>query len=120
MKYSVSYDPDSDCVFGCIEGNFDLQGAVDFAKEVVNVTSSNNCKRFLNDLRKTQLKLSTLELYGTSRMLDEMGLNRQTKRAFVINELTGDLKFFETASIDYGHIVKVFDDYDKAFRWLGL
>jgi hypothetical protein len=107
-------------VIGCIEGNLDLRGVVDFAKEVVNVTSSNNCKRFLNDVRKAQLRLSTFDLYGTCRTLDEMGLNRQTRRALVINELTEDWRFFETASINYGHIVKVFDDYDEAVRWLGL
>ena len=129
MRYSVHYDSKYDCVFARIEGEIEMKELDDFAKEVVKQTSEHDCRRLINDLRKAQVKLSTLELYELPHFIEGAGLDRLCKRAVVVSQDFDDYRFFENISRRRGHLVEIFADSDKfsifrdmekAKEWLGL
>ena len=129
MSYNVFYDSERDCVFVSIEGDFDIEQAKELAQEVVKQTSTHNCRRLINDLRKANSKFSTIEIYDLPTYLSEAGLDRLCKRALLVSKDFDDYKFFENVSSNQGHLVEVFADSDessgfqtveKAEEWLGL
>jgi len=129
MAYKVAYNPDEDCVHGSIEGDVDLVMVRRYAKEIMKQLSAHNCLRFLNDVRKASVKLSTVDIYDLPAWIEEAGMNRSCKRALLVARDFNDYEFFETVSRNHGHLVKVFADSNntgifhdiaKAREWLGL
>ncbi|MHC4243534.1 MAG: hypothetical protein ACYS3N_16910 [Planctomycetota bacterium] len=129
MSYNVYYDSERDCVFASMEGDIDIKQAKEFAHEATKLISAHNCRRLLNDLRKANMKLSTIEIYDLPTYISDAGLDRLCKRALVVSQDFEDYKFFENVSSNHGHLVEVFADsdefsifqnVDKAQDWLGL
>ena len=129
MSYNVYYDSERDCVFASMEGDIDINEVKEFAQEVVKQTTAHDCRRLLNDLRKANFKLSTIEIYDLPTYISDAGLNRLCKRALIVSQNFEDYKFFENVSSNHGHLLKIFTDSDefsifrkveKAEEWLGL
>ncbi|MHC4532978.1 MAG: hypothetical protein ACYS6K_03410 [Planctomycetota bacterium] len=129
MSFNVYYDSERNCVFVSIEGDFDMEQAKELAQEAVKQATAHNCKRLLNDLRKANVKLSTIEIYDLPAYISDAGLDRLCKRALIVSQDFDDYKFFENVSSNQGHLVEVFADsdefsifrnVDEAQDWLGL
>jgi hypothetical protein len=129
MSFNIYYDSERDCVCASIEGDFDMEQAKELAQEAVKQINAHNCGRLINDLRKANLKLSTIEIYDLPTYLLEAGLDRLCKRALIVSKDFDDYKFFENVSSNQGHLVEVFADsnessgsqiVEKAQEWLGL
>jgi hypothetical protein len=112
-----------------MEGDIDIEKVKELAQEVVKQTSAHNCRRLLNDFRKANVKLSTIEIYDLPTYFSEAGLDRLCKRALIVSRDFDDYKFFENVSSNLGHLLEVFVDSDeptvfqsvkKAHEWLGL
>jgi len=113
MPYEVRYDAKSDCVCGCVEGDIDKETAEAYAVDIVKVLREHNCLRFLNDMRKASLRLSTMELYELPIFIEEIGFDRLCRRAAVVSQDFEDYRFFETVSRNHGHLVEIFSDSNK-------
>ncbi|MHC4728406.1 MAG: hypothetical protein ACYS17_14390 [Planctomycetota bacterium] len=129
MSFNVYYDSERDCVFVSIEGDFDIEQAKQLAQVAVKQINTHNCKRLINDLRRANLKFSTIEIYELPTYLLNAGLDQLCKRALIVSKDFDDFRFFENVSFNNGHLVKVFVDSDessnfesaeKAKEWLGL
>ena len=59
-----------------------------------------------------------------ARMYDELGLDRRELRIAVVVPATGNVRymvdFYETACLNRGWLVKIFDRHDAAIAWLGI
>ncbi len=133
MAYTVTYDPDEDCVHASIEGEVGLALAQRYAQEIIKQLRAHHCPRVLNDMRKASIKLSTVDIYDLPAWIEEAceeaGVNYFCKRALLVSRNFNDYKFFETVSRNHGHLLEVFADSEKtgifrdmakAYEWLGL
>jgi hypothetical protein len=118
MNYGLSYDEANKIIIGRIEGKVDAVLVKKMAVEVSEMFQKYNCNKILNDLREANLTKSIFDIYNIPRIINDSGIPVLSKRAIVVKEKTSDFKFLETASINVGHRLKIFTDYDMALDWL--
>lgn len=118
MKISVTYDEVHNCLYGKAVGAFEPKHVKEYGDEILRVARIHNCKRFLNDMREADLRLSITDLYYASAEAMIGEFDRTWKRALIVKELTKEIEFYEITATNKGLIIKVFDNYDEALKWL--
>ncbi len=118
MPYEIKYDADLECMMCRVFGELQASELPGFAADVIALLDKHNCVRVLNDLRKVDLRLSTMAIYNIPELVAGAGLQPNVKRAIVFRKDAEDYEFFETVSINQGQFVRVFTDFDKALTWL--
>jgi hypothetical protein len=118
MAFKVHYDKKSNCVIGTFRGTLGMMSMKEYAREIMKVASKNNCTSFLNDLRNTEVNISTFDLYFIPETLHNMGFMRWWKRAIVASKQLEDYYFFELTAQNRGCYVKIFEDIDEAMKWV--
>lgn len=118
VKSSVCYDTENDCIVGNLVGEVTMKTLMTYVTTISEACEENNCKRFLNDISKSELKLSTVELYYLPRMAVKGAFNHSWKRAILLNERNRDVDFYEITAINQSLNIKVFTDRDEAIEWL--
>lgn len=113
MAYQVIYDPEADCVHGCIEGEVDLALVHEYGKEIIRQLRAHHCRCFLNDMRAAWGRLSTVDIYDLPAWIEEAGMDRSCQRALLVARDFDDYAFFETVSRNHGQLVQVFADTQK-------
>jgi hypothetical protein len=114
----MCYDQENECIMASMEGDVDMNLLREFVKSMTQELENNNCNKMLNDVRKINLKLSTLEIYNLPKFIMEAGIKQTCKRALVVNNDFDDVSFFETVSLNQAQYVKIFQDPDEALSWL--
>jgi len=120
---SVAYDEADDFIRVVIRGSVDLPLIESLRSQAMQLVLAHNCVRVLADLRAADSAISTVEIFDqpqrTADDLANIGLTTtQFWRAFVIEEESEDIRFFETVATNRGHSVKVFRNLDDAKDWL--
>jgi hypothetical protein len=118
MTFSVHYDSKTEIALCSITGKIDSKVIDPFIREVLNLLSKHDCKRFLIDLRSAKLGISTIAIYQIPEMLNAVGIPRLGKRAVIVSTDLEDYAFLETVSVTRGYKVKIFIDPDEAKDWL--
>jgi hypothetical protein len=118
MPYSAMYDAETECLMCRITGDIDPSLMEAITNEAVSLQKKHGYKRVLHDLREANVTLSTLDLYFLPRRIEAAGLGRRVKRALVVSGEAKDATFFETASVNLGHQVRIFGDPEQAKHWL--
>ncbi len=118
MPYTIEYDKKIDCIYTSMTGEVDLDTVREYRLDVAQVLQDNNCQRILNDLRQAKLIIPLADMYSFPREVGEGFVGLFPKRALVYRNDEIMLQFFEVTSRNQGLSVRVFDDYDKAKRWL--
>ena len=118
MDFEITYDPEMKCVVGKLNGIMDTQTVRIYVKEISAVAKKHNCKKFINDLREAEIKLSITDLYNAPKEVTTDEFDRTWKRAIVVKERTDSISFFETTSRNQGFQVKIFDNIEEALEWL--
>jgi len=77
-----------------------------------------NCYKCLIDFRNKNLIFSTTGPFSRSKILKEYKASRRIKFAWLIDEITEDVKFYQTVLVNRGWQVHMFTDYDQAIAWL--
>jgi hypothetical protein len=112
-----------------MEGDIDIETVTEFGKEAGKLLSKHGCKRILNDARKANVKLSTLEIHDLPQFIETAGVDPLCKRALIVSQDFDDYKFFENVSLLKGHMLGIFADTEtfsifrsaeEARDWLGL
>jgi len=118
MTFRIDYDQEHDVVICRFTGVFGLQEADRYAAMISSVSAEHHCKRTLIDGRTGELGLSTLDLYDLPKRMESLGIDRTWKRALVVDTHIDDLRFYEDVCTNRGFGVRVFEDPDKAMKWL--
>lgn len=118
MKISVVYDEKHNCLIGKWIGAFELKHVEEYGDEILSLAKIHKCKRFLNDMREADIKLSITDLYYASAEATTGEFDRTWKRALVVKEKTKEIEFYEITASNKGIIIKIFDDYNEALEWL--
>jgi hypothetical protein len=119
MEFNVNYDQEHDYLVASYEGVLNFEMMKECVREIVKKAQENNCKRLLNDLRKAKITDDTIAIFKTPEAMEIEGIDRTWKRAVVVDEqYWGEFRFFETVSVNRGHQVKLFMEFDDAIIWL--
>ncbi len=118
MEYTVSYDPESECVLGSIEGEITPDVILAYVQELARVTRSSRCDRVLHDYRKAVLRLSTLLIHKIPQLYQTAGLSFLCRRALLVSRDLEDYQFYETTATNQGQIIQVFTEIEEARAWL--
>lgn len=118
MSYTVDFDAETGIAYIRFFGQLDRAAAPQVVGELVRLIRERACRAVVNDLRDTDLKLSAVDLFEISRLVDRSRLAGSVPRAVIVggkHELAG---FYETVNANLGHRVRVFTDPDEARGWL--
>ena len=123
MSHSIIYDPEAHVIEIEIQGDLTLNVVREIVSEAVQVAKEKNCFLILNDMRKAVMKLSTLEIYESPKIMSDTSASSglmmyKFKRAFVVAKDLEDYKFFETVTANRAQYAKLFFDIDEAKKWL--
>ncbi len=119
MEFNVTYNKEYNYLIAEVMGDMVNESLMGFGEEMMKMAKTHDCSRVLSDLRKANIKLSVLKLHEIPNTLNKKGfLNIISKRAVLIKEMTSDMKFYETTSVNQFSRIKVFTDYDEALTWL--
>lgn len=118
MKYEVTYNEEYNCLIGKYTGDLTIEFVKEYVQEIANLATLHNCKRFINDLREANIKISVANFYNAPKIVSINMFDRTWKRAIIVRKKTDELNFFETTSLNQGFQVKIFLDLKDALEWL--
>ena len=118
MGYELIFDDERKILVGRVMGKLEPSLVQQMAAELANMIQKHRCTKMLNDLREVEFPSSVYDIYNIPRLIGQAGVPLGCKRALLVNELAGDFRFLETASINIGHQVRIFSDMDEAVAWL--
>lgn len=78
-------------------------------------------KLYLGDCLKLEHAVTLFNIYDLIRLLESLSLERDLKEAILLPlapAAGADLKFYETAALNRGYNVRVFNDRAEALSWL--
>ena len=119
MECNFEYDPESDCLISRCQGDITIRFLRDYKIEVLNKAQKHDCMCVLNDFRDMELEMTIGEIYEWQKIIMIEGLDHKWRRAIVVKDKhMDDVKFYETASVNWGYRVKVFAEFEDAINWL--
>ena len=119
MSFTVEFDAATGGICVRISGQLDRTSIHPIVEAVARLMREHACRAVINDLRDTDLRLGTVDLFEISRLVERSGFAANVPRATIVkntHELAG---FYETVNANLGHRVRVFTDMDEARAWIG-
>lgn len=98
--------------------NDDLLYSLNKGLELMNESGIN---LFLADCREMTAAHSILDIFTKVQMYLDKGISKDIKEAVILpesSETADKIKFYETACLNRGFRVKVFNEKDEALNWL--
>jgi len=117
-RFDVRFNPKYGCLIGKFEGLMDVEAMQKYIKRVIAVGGEFYCKRFLNDMRNGDTQFAKPTIYDMCGMLHAIGMDRSWIRAIVVKGKHEDCEMFEELARSAGYAVRLFEDTDKALKWL--
>ncbi len=123
MTHLVTYNRELGMIETRAQGKLMLSEAKEIISEIAQIALEQNCFLCLGDYRKATIEMSTLQVYDIPRILSDIvvsfGLHpSKFKRAIIAKESLIDYQFFETVTMNIGQNIRLFQDIDKAKKWL--
>ncbi|MCC7119568.1 MAG: hypothetical protein IT310_13670 [Anaerolineales bacterium] len=123
MSHTVTYNATLHILEVEVRGQLSLGEAKELIAEIVRTGVENDCFLCLSDYRQMSLNLSTLQIYDVPNIIadtsSQLGVPAQRfKRAIVVAKDLEDFRFYETVTVNNGHNVRMFQDFDEARTWL--
>jgi len=119
MKYRIQFHSKRGYVKTVVNETITSGLGEQIAEETVKIAQENNSNLLLIDVRKVNIEANAHEIYDLlGRLGDKGNLSRPHMLAFVVAEDIDDPEFFETALVDTGCDVRVFDRLKDAEEWL--
>jgi len=120
MEHNFEFDNDADICTVYITGTFTRPGdAVEIEHVVINLHNVLGCGRFLIDMTNAHIVSTTIDTFEAGNPPAEISkILRALRVAVLYSELTEDHRFLETVAVNRGFTLYVFDENDKAVKWL--
>ena len=118
MNFDITYNPEINCLIGKVTGDLDIDTVKEYVRKISSMAEKHDCKRFINDLREANIRLSIANFYNAPNLVSGKVFDRTWERAILVKKKTDKLSFFETTSLNQGFHVKVFESFDEALEWL--
>lgn len=123
MTHTVTHNPALGVIETVAQGNLTSSEAKEIISEITQIAVEKDCFLCLRDYRKATIEMSTLEIYDIPKTLSgivtSFGVRPSMfKRAIIAEKSLIDYQFFETATLNMGQYIKLFQDIDEAKKWL--
>lgn len=121
MKWKIEYLHNAGIIFTVVTGNVTTAGINELSVEQLDIAKKHTSVRFLSDYRNASIGVSIHEIYDLPQMLRELGQTSKERFAVIYavdSPDTSGFRFLETRCFNTCLDLKVFTDYDAAFRWL--
>lgn len=121
MPWTIGYEPEIEALSVSIEGAFTLEAARRLTRDVLARAIEHSTPRFLVDVSALGRPLSTLEILFMVKDYEVAGVGRDSRIAVLLpGEASAreDIRFYQTAALNRGYSVQVFDEKPRAVAWL--
>ena len=123
LQEIVEYDSKNAILYARYIGDVVLDDIYASQEAQARAIKKYNCNRILIDARNTNILISTIEysyIADLSRKnYSKRGIDvRNLLRAFLVDELSENLEFFETVTFNQGLNIRVCTDKAEAIQWL--
>jgi hypothetical protein len=110
----------TDFIIATPDGVLNLEKSKDLLRNITDTSEGHGDFHILVDFRKTDIKLSTVEIWEICKELSKYGETFKRKIAIVVRE-DGNfekVQFFELCAINRGFKINPFTDFEEAIMWL--
>lgn len=123
MVHTIFYNPETHIIEVKITGDLDNSDTDEIISAIVQTAMENNCFLCLADYRHAVLNLSTFQIFEVPEKISQAFAQFEIhpvklKRAIVVANNLKDFYFYETATLNSGQNIKLFQDIDEAKKWL--
>lgn len=118
MSYHIEYREERGYIYVVFDGFLDIHVFQSMAREVGRLIQDTGCDRILSDMRKSTLDEGVGDVYFMPKQALAAGVSRSVRRALVVSAPVSDYCFLETVFVNQGNVVKVFEDFGEAEKWL--
>ena len=101
-----------------LSGTIDYTSAYDITEEAIRIAAAHDLKRFLYNLRSTQLDMTTIELYSLPRKFPSSRFHRIAALIGENEEMSDDMRFLENVERNIGIEMQLCTNEKEAFDWL--
>ncbi len=105
-------------IHGTLYGHVNANIWTEFFRKMLISKTVHMTRALLVDLRQARVPLSSLEVYELPPILQSVGINGQNRMAFLFQELSYELDFYETVLRNQGFTAQLFADFEQAKSWL--
>ena len=105
-------------IHGTLCGHVNTNIWTEFFHKMLVSKTVHRTKALLVDLRQARVPLGVFEIYELPPILERVGINGQNRMAFLFQELSYDLDFYETVLCNQGFTAQLFVDFEQAILWL--
>jgi len=102
-------------------GTMNYEQIVQMSSEGIQAGKKHGINKYLIDNRDIAPDLSLRDISNLPKAFNEQGLGSWNKVAVVFSPRSTkkeNLTFFETASFNYGFLIRIFTDKNQAIEWL--
>jgi hypothetical protein len=122
MPWSVEYDSELGIVSVCYRGRVTDGDFREATVKAIGLAKANNTNRFLIDDSQYEGGATVLGLYDLSDLYEDLQVDRTSRGALILpssgTEPGKDARFYETVCRNRGWNVQVFQEREKAIKWL--
>jgi hypothetical protein len=121
MGWNIGVSERESIVHAVISGEITMGVVRRIISEGMEMANKHGVSKFLADLRAVTSRVSTVQIYLLPKLLDALGVGRDSRVALVISEdfkQEDDCKFYQTVSGNQGFVVGLFHEPDRARQWL--
>ena len=121
MDWSITVPEGDGIVEAVVSGEFTMERAREMITAGLELGARYRTNRFLTDAREVISDVSTVQIYLLPKVLEALGLSRESRTALVIPEAPEreeDFRFYQTVAANQGYSVGLFHDVESARQWL--
>ena len=121
MGWNIGVSEGEKIVHAVISGEVTMEHARQMASEGLEMAGRHGVSRFLADVRAVNSQISTVQIYLLPKVLEVLGLARDSRVALVTAkdpEQENDFRFCQTVAGNQGFAIGLFYEPDQARQWL--
>jgi hypothetical protein len=123
MPAITTYDATDKIIVTKITGLITIDGIKKGLEDILKLSLEHDCQLWINDFSEAVLDVPIYQILkyveSLSNLTEILGEKRfRIRRAIVKNEQSDSFLFFEDKSVNTGHNLRVFSDFQSARSWL--
>jgi hypothetical protein len=121
MPWTVNFLEDRKVVETKFTGDLEPIEVRDAVVASLDIATKNDTYLYLADCTRLKESGSLLDIYELGKFIETLAPDRKIKEAVIIpktNRAVGDLKFYETLTVNRGFNVRLFEEREEGLQWL--
>jgi len=122
MEWDIAYDQSNGLLKITAMGKLQRSQLHEMTSQALAVARDKNCHKCLLDYRRSEVVISTIDIYSIMANLEKLGITHQDRVAIVYSQDEPAHHFGETVAHNRGWWANVqyFSELDHALNWLSI